>query len=838
MAGSLSAYQNKRNFSITPEPSGGATASRAGQLQFVIQKHWARQLHYDLRLEIDGVMKSWAVSKGPSLDPHCKRMAVQVEDHPLAYNCFEGQIPAGQYGAGKVIIWDAGYWVPLGDPKKTYKAGKLKFELHGQKLHGRWTLVRMHGREKERQPPWLLIKEADEMARDQAEFNVVQAMPGSVAHEVKTAVEATLAAPQASSGKREGAEDLPQTVLPQLAELYDSPPQASNDWAWELKFDGYRLLARRQGREVSLLTRNGKDWTHKMPTIAKALADLPAASCWLDGEVVVLNDDGVPDFEQLQSAFDQSTDAHLVYVVFDLLFDADGDLREMPWSYRRERLVALMQGVRSDVLRLSDVFNARPSDLLASACAIGFEGVIGKHKNAPYVGRRSADWIKLKCLKRQEFVIGGYTDPSGSREGFGSLLLGVHDERGQLVYAGSVGTGFSGATLKRLSEALSALLADSSPFHDSPQIDIRNVHWLRPELVAEVSFAGWTKQGRIRHSVFLGLRDDKLIQEVRREVSRDTAGGKNRLPSLAKGKPMSMAASFVGGVNVTHPERVLDPQSGVTKLDLVQYYAMVAPLMMEHLSGRPVALMRAPEGVEGELFFQKHLQTLDMNGFRQLDASLDPGHAPLMVVTKLEGLVEAAQMNVVEFHTWNAKDDRMERPDRLILDIDPGKGVQWTQVQEAAQLVKVMLEELGLPAFLKTSGGKGLHIVVPIQRRHGWEAVKGFSKAIVQHLAETIPARFVAKSGPKNREGRIFVDYLRNGRGATTASAWSARARGGMGISVPLSWTELERTESGAQWSVQSVGERLDVGNSVWEGYASSAVSLTAAMKALGYKTD
>jgi len=849
MAGTLSTYQNKRNFSITPEPRGKAAASGTGPLQYVIQKHWASQLHYDLRLEIDGVMKSWAVPKGPSLDPHHKRMAVQVEDHPMAYNRFEGQIPAGQYGAGKVIIWDSGYWVPLSDPVKAYRAGKLKFELHGQKLQGRWTLVRMHGRERERQPPWLLIKEADGLERNAADFDIVQAMPDSVAHLANQTEERSADAPRApraarrspapTSGQTRAHVDLPDTVLPQLAELQGTVPDASDEWAWELKFDGYRLLARKQGSDVRLHTRTGKDWTHKMPKIASALAALPVASCWLDGEVVVLNAEGAPDFQRLQNAFDLGKDVHLLYFAFDLLFDAQGDLRGAPWTERRERLVALMQDLQRDVVRLSDAFDARPADLLSSACSIGFEGIIGKRKSSPYAGRRNSDWIKLKCLKRQEFVIGGYTDPAGSRVGLGSLLLGVHDDQGALVYVGNVGTGFSDTTLSRLSEALSALSTQDSPFQETTGIGVRHVHWVRPTLVAEVSFVGWTDEGRIRHSVFHGIRDDKPPQEIRREVSREAAqekkNGARAIPKPGE-QLMPMNSSTVEGVIVSHSERVLDTQSGVTKLDLVRYYATVAPLMMEHLSERPVALMRAPAGVKGELFFQKHLQALDLKGFRQLDASLDPGHAPLVMVAAPEGLVHAAQMNVMEFHTWNAKRDRIERPDRMTLDLDPGEGVQWIQVQEAAHLVKVLLDELGLSAFLKTSGGKGLHIVVPILRRYDWDTVKGFSKALVQHLSDTIPARFVAKSGPQNRRGKIFVDYLRNGRGATTVSAWSARARAGMGISVPLSWKELERTTSGARWNVQNIDERLRIGNSVWDGYATSARPLAAAMQALGYR--
>nr|WP_319016916.1 DNA ligase D [Diaphorobacter aerolatus] len=607
--------------------------------------------------------------------------------------------------------------------------------------------------------------------------------------------------------------------------LAESAPSEPEQWAWELKFDGYRMLARKQGEKVNLFTRNGKNWTDRMPAIAAALQTLPVQECWLDGEVVALDDNGAPDFQRLQNAFDGSAEAELVYFAFDLPFGDGEDLRDDEWSVRRARLAALMDDVHAQALRLSETFDAAPADLLASACSLGFEGIIGKRRSASYASRRSADWIKLKCQQRQEFVIGGYTDPKGSRKGIGSLLLGVHGPEGTLDYVGNVGSGFSEATLARLHALLVRQHAKGAPFHDAAgSIPYRGVHWVKPTLVAEVSFMAWTKDGHLRHPVFHGLRDDKPASEIRRE-----------LPMSAKSS--SSSSSMVGQVQVSHPERVMDPESGVTKLDIVRYYATVGPLMMEHLAARPVALMRAPEGVDGERFFQKHLATLDMPGMRQLDPALDPGHAPLVEVAEPQGLVEAAQMNVVEFHTWNAKKDRIERPDRMTLDLDPGEGVAWQNVQEGALLVKTMLEELGLVPFLKTSGGKGLHVVVPIQRRHDWGAVKGFSKHIVQHLADTIPERFVAKSGPQNRKGKIFVDYLRNGRGATTVSAWSARARAGVGVSVPLAWKELDRVTSGSHWSVRNIDERLRVGNSVWDAYARSALSLSGAMKLLGYAT-
>lgn len=836
MNDALAAYKKKRNFAVTPEPAdGGAPGVQA--LQFVIQKHWASRLHYDLRLEIDGTMKSWAVPKGPSFDPTEKRMAVQVEDHPIAYNSFEGQIPAKQYGAGRVIIWDRGFWEPLGDAAQGYRTGKLKFVLHGHKLQGHWTLVRMHGRGDERQPPWLLIKERDGLERAAAEFSVVDELPDSVAtlaplpppalgkdvrkaDDEPTPVKARRAPRTQTKVPRSA---LPPALSPQLATLVEGPPVDAQAWSWELKFDGYRLMVRVEDGQVRLFTRNGNDWTAKMPHIAQAVASLPLTSGWIDGEVLMPDAQGLPDFQALQNAFDGAATHGLVLYVFDLPFVDGQDLRNLPLVERRERLARIVEASSTDRIRFSEAFDAVATDLISSACQLGFEGVIGKRKDSVYVSRRSTDWIKLKCTHRQEFVIGGYTDPQGSRTGFGSLLLGVHEPDGSLRYAGNVGTGFSQTLLTELHGQLQKRKVAKSPFANPQAVD-KKAHWVRPELMAEVSFAEWTQEGRIRHAVFKGLRSDKPPTDIRQET-----------PQTMKTQPGSNNSTVgtVGSVRVSSADRVIDASTGITKLDLVRYYDTVAPLMMSHLKARPTSLVRAPDGVDGELFFQKHWDVGRVVGVRELPQALYPAHPSLLEVSSPEGLLSAAQMNTVEFHTWNARKDRIDRPDRMTFDLDPGEGVAWAHVQEAATLVRLMLTELGLPAFLKTSGGKGLHIVVPIKRLHDWDTVRDFSRAVVEHLARTIPQRFVAKSGPKNRVGKIFADYLRNGLGATTASAWTARARPGMGVSVPVAWDELNKVTSGAHWTVQTVGRRLRTGNGPWQDYGQAAVSLSAAIKAL-----
>ncbi|MCD0504166.1 DNA ligase D [Bordetella petrii] len=856
MADTLTKYRAKRDFTRTPEPAeGGRTGSVARA--FVIQKHWARRLHYDFRLELDGAMKSWAVPKGPSYDPAVKRMAVQVEDHPIAYNQFEGQIPEGQYGAGKVIIWDEGHWEPVGDPRKGYRAGHLKFDLHGVKMRGRWALIRMKGKESDRQPPWLLIKDRDDLARDDEEFSVVDEMPDSVVPRRKAAKASKAgakaakksAAASAGGGDIPGkAAELPRKLQPQLATLVDGVPGNPKDWLYELKYDGYRTLARLEAGKARLYTRNGNDWSAKLPHVVAALEKLDVPSAWLDGEIVVLADDGTPSFQALQNAFEGDRTGRILYYVFDMPYVAGRDIRAEPVQSRRQwlgQLVAAHARQLKDVVRYSDAFEAAPGRLVESACKMGLEGIIGKRLGSHYVTRRSDSWIKLKCAQRQEFVIVGYTSPKGARAGFGALLLAVHGPDGELRYAGKVGTGFDTQGLAALATQLKALAADRSPLASTAKAP-RGAHWVKPQLVAEVSFGQWTDSGHIRHASFRGLRTDKPARDIERETPVPAervgkgAAGSSKSAKIAKSataaKTTKTTKSAVRGTRLTHPDRVIDPSTGLTKLDLARYYGLVAPLLLTHLKGRPVSFVRAPAGIGSELFFQKHPDTGSMPGVRALPRSLYPDHPALAEVATLEGIMSSAQMNVVEFHTWNAQKTAIDKPDRMLFDLDPGEGVKWPAMQQAAELVRVLLREIGLEGWLKTSGGKGLHVVVPLRRQHGWDTVKGFSQAIVRHLAQTVPQLFVAKSGPKNRVGKIFADYLRNGFGATTVAAWSARARPGMGVSVPLSWDELGDIRSSDQWTVSNIQARLDVADTPWDGYRPQAIG--PAMKALDYRPD
>lgn len=848
MPDKLASYRHKRDFRTTPEPRG-RHARPAGPLGFVVQKHAARRLHYDFRLELEGALKSWAVPKGPSLDPADKRLAVHVEDHPLSYIDFEGVIPPKQYGAGTVEIWDRGQWIPDGNPITGYRAGKLKFHLRGKKLSGGWTLVRTRLTGSGGKEQWLLIKERDVAAQPAAEFSVTEALPDSVPR-AKPAVEnggrrtraadrpkkaSTRIDPASLSGAVRAA--LPETLAPQLATLVESVP-ASEAWLYELKFDGYRILIRVSGKSVRLFTRNGNDWTSKLPALAQAVKDIGLKNAWLDGEIVVAGQNGTPDFQMLQNAFETGRAESIQCYFFDLPYLNDYDLRRAPLAERRALLRRLLEPHADGMLRFSDDFAEDPQHLLDNACRLSFEGVIGKRRDSSYMSGRSRSWVKLKCRQRQEFVIGGYTEPRGSRTGFGALLLGVHESGGRLRYAGRVGTGFDEKRLHSIHERLEALRVTHSPFHDPPRGHKKHdVHWVAPELVAEVSFAQWTQAGLVRQAVFHGLRADKPAAEIQRERPSAARGGnastRQQPDSRARGKQViRMHSDIVAGVRITHPYRVIDKHSGLTKIDLARYYAAVAPWMLPTLKARPVALLRGPEGVDGELFFQKHAEHLSIAGLRILDPKLDPGHAPLMVIDSVATLVGAVQMGTIEFHSWNATVPSIERPDRFVLDLDPDPSLPWKRVVEAAELVKVLLDELGLSSFLKTSGGKGLHIVVPLIRRHSWDEVLTFTQAIARHLAASIPDRFSAKMGPRNRVKKVFVDYLRNRRGASTVASCSARARTGLTVSVPIAWEELREIEGSNQWDIVTLPARLaGPGRDAWKNYSRASGTVSADMK-------
>jgi bifunctional non-homologous end joining protein LigD len=917
MAGKLETYQRMRRFNQTPEPSGDKAARARAKpkpkapasdaLSFVIQEHDARRLHYDFRLELDGTLKSWAVPKGPSLDPSVKRLAVHVEDHPLDYGSFEGSIPEGNYGAGSVIVWDAGTWTPqdgtMKEASAAYAKGKLKFVLHGGKLQGGWTLVRSHMRGNGDKEQWLLIKERDDEARSEADYDVLLKRPGSVLSdslgarrkngELRDLTERKAAAasartvrapakPAVKNKTRAPASPRPDIVAnrnaeslralaenpaiqdakaarlaammkPQLATLVDAAPP-SGDWSYEIKFDGYRMLVRidRKAKSTQFFTRNGNDWTDKFSKQVKALDALDVESAWLDGEAVVLDEHDLPSFQKLQNAFDANRPQDISLYFFDIPYLNGYDLQAVPLVQRRAILRALLEPLDHPMLRFSQDFEFSAGDLLKSACDMALEGIIGKRRDSTYTQGRSSAWIKLKCRRRQEFVIGGYSEPSGSRGQFGALLLGVYDASGKLQYAGRVGSGFNATTLREIKKDLDQREIRKMPFASEPKERSRTpVHWVKPELVAECNFAEWTSERIVRQASFVSLRDDKPARQIVMEKPRSTkqvlseekdvsevkgtapakkAAAKKAVSAKTAAKK-SATTELVAGVKVSHPDRVIDKASGSRKIDVVRYYEYVAPWMLPHLADRPVSLVRAPEDIGGELFFQKHSERLTIPNVTQ-HPGIDPGHPALITLESVGALAGAAQMGTIEMHTWNAVASNIEKPDRIVFDLDPGEGLGWDRMIEAARVTHELLGELGLAAFCKTSGGKGVHVVVPLAKQAGWDEVKGFSQAVAQHMASTLPKYFSAKMGKQNRRDKIFVDYLRNNRGSSTVAAFSLRARPGMGASVPIAWDELESTTSGDQWHIGNLHERLDgLKSDPWQGYAKTRQRITASMK-------
>ncbi|BCG02975.1 ATP-dependent DNA ligase (plasmid) [Paraburkholderia sp. PGU19] len=821
----LSHYRKKRDFHVTPEPAptAGTSSTDDQRLVFVVQKHWSGRLHYDFRLELDGVLMSWAVPKGPSYDPKEKRMAIHVEDHPVDYASFEGTIPPGQYGAGTVLVWDRGTWDPAGDPREGMKAGKLVFRLHGEKLAGMWELVRI-AKPEDRQDQWILFKKHDEWAQPLAQYDVIKALPDSVVAKplglaeereprslnpspvADSTIDLTAATPA----------PLPAKLEPQLATLAASLP-TGGDWIVEAKFDGYRMLARVDKGRARLFTSGGHDWTKKLSSLAAEVEKLPVSTAWLDGEMVVLKD-GIPDFAALQNAIDGASSESIVYFLFDLMYLEGKDLRRVALSSRRALLGQLLERA-GERLRFSQDFVAPPAQVFKAASELGLEGLVFKRRNAPYLSGRTLTWFKAKCRLRQEFVICGFTNRSGAPGEVGSLLLGYH-AGGKLCDAGSVGTGWDARTARDLWTRLTPLEVLTASYDVTATKPRRwsrraagSERWVQPVLVAEVEFAEWTPDGLVRQASFKGLRFDKPASCITREAAR------------------TLASRPAPAVKVTHPDRVIDPTTGITKLDLVRYYESVAGWLLPHLTDRPLAMLRAPDGLSGELFFQKHPETTKMPG---LEEHKWPGHRVLLSVDTPEALMSAAQMNVVEFHTWNSTVSRLDSPDRVIFDLDPGEGLKWKQMLEAALLVHTLLAELGLKAWLKTSGGKGLHIVVPLTPKLDYDMVKGFSRAFVRHLAKVIPERFSATSGPSNREGKVFADYLRNGMGQTTVAAFSARARPGMGVSMTVSWDQLDALKDGAQWTVSTAREYLSFQTQdPWQDYWSTKQTLAAAIKRL-----
>ncbi|HEY5432120.1 MAG TPA: DNA ligase D [Coriobacteriia bacterium] len=832
----LDEYQRKRDFSETPEPAGeAAVVPEAGGLTFVVHKHAARALHYDLRLEIGGVYASWAVPKGPSLDTKDRHLAVHVEDHPLDYGSFEGTIPAGEYGGGTVMIWDRGSFSPVGDPAEGVAKGQLKFVLDGSKLKGAWVLVRMKPRPGERQEAWLLIKERDDFARPHTEYDVLAAEPDSAAtgrtmEQIAEgggdagARERSLRAPAETEGlgrsASRGARGIPAspTRLPfdapfQLATLVDEAP-VGDEWIHEVKYDGYRLRVALEHGKAKVLTRNGADWTDRFPVIAQAVEALPVSAALLDGEAVALDKEGRSDFGRLQEALSEKHPERVAFEAFDVLYLEGFDLRAERLLRRKELLASLLAGAPAEgPLRAVEHYVGDGPAHHAASCRLLLEGSVSKRGDRPWVPGRTRDWLKVKCLARQEFVVGGWTDPAGSRQEFGALLLGVHDG-GALRYAGRVGTGFTESTLTELSGRLRKLAGDESPFVDPPHAG--GLHWVRPELVVEVAFREWTRGGVVRQPSFQGVRDDAVPADVVRESPAAASETLTSPAGAADGSPIP-----IGGVTITHPGRRLEP-AGIAKLELARYYEAVSAWMLPHLAGRPLTIVRCPHGASGDAgcFYQKHPETRGWpDAFKTVTIEDRDGPAVYFYVDDEAGLLALAQLGTLEVHTWNSLANDVERPDRIIFDLDPGPEIAFVEVAAAARTVRDALEALGLGAFVKTTGGRGLHVVTPIVPDLEYDAVRTFAHDLVDVLAGQRPGTFTASMSKTARPGRVFIDYLRNAHGATAVCAYSTRARPGAHVSVPVTWNQLAGLDP-ATYDIGSVPRRLAaLRGDPWSGY-------------------
>jgi bifunctional non-homologous end joining protein LigD len=913
----LNEYRRKRDFKKTPEPRGKRNARPHHELTYIIQKHDASHLHYDFRLELNGVLKSWAVPKGPDLDPAIKRLAMQVEDHPLEYGGFEGIIPEGEYGGGTVMLWDKGVWEPLGDAARGVREGHLKFILRGEKLQGAWMLVRKGGRKAAQdERHWFLFKERDEFARPGE--SITEELPLSVttgrdldeiaaqsdrvwgpsgevpqngrktartpatarksnrpkrgpnqvsdrgAADRRTAVKAI----KASNGTHKSHVDhsplrellahagvrrsrLPKSQAVELATLVDTAPPG-DDWLHEIKFDGYRMICRLDKGKARFISRNGHDWTERLPELALAAGDLAVDKAMLDGEVVALNADGTTSFQSLQNVFQTGRTGDLVYYVFDILHLDGRDITGVPLEVRKEILKLVIAETAHKSIRFSDHLQGTGREIIDQACHLHLEGIISKRRNSVYRPGRGLDWLKAKCSQRAEFVVGGFTKPSGKRPHFGALLLGYYDRGKKLIYAGRVGTGFNEKTLAALHKKLTELKQSRSPYSNLSGItgQARDVSWVKPVLVAEIEFSNWTDDRHLRHPTFQGLREDKpanavihdeplSVTEVKgmtngKGDSTRQKGTRTTSPATRRGgrtKVDSDADFELSGVHLSHPDKILFPDHGLTKRDLANYYTQVADWMLPHVVDRPLAIVRCPAGSGKPCFFQKHPGEGASNQLRQVNISAAGKPEYHVAIDDVAGLISLVQMGVLEIHVWGSRAEQLEKPDRLIFDLDPDPAVDWPQVVNAARAVRGLLEELGLTSFLKTTGGKGLHLVVPVVPRLDWSEAKSFCRAVADLMVQAAPDQFIATMSKAARKGKIFIDYLRNGRGATSVAPYSTRAKPGATVSAPISWEELSARLHSDHFTIENLPLRLSkLKKDPWANMAKTKQSITAAM--------
>lgn len=836
---SLKEYHRKRDFKRTGEPYGNKAKSRK-KLIYVIQKHAASHMHYDFRLELDGVLKSWAVPKGPSLDPKVKHLAVHVEDHPIDYADFEGVIPQGEYGGGTVMVWDTGYWEPLDeDVHKAYEKGNLTIDLHGKKLHGRWKLIRLRKNfEKNAKEQWLLFKVADEYSKGEDEYVVTVKKPNSAVSKrnleqiAKAADKVWTNKPDRQNKKKKSLKKkpvkikaslipnatkktLPLDIRPELATLMSEPPRGE-EWLHEIKWDGYRILARVKKNKVSLLTRRNNDWTHNFPSIAHAIETLKLKDCILDGELVALDKNNKANFQILQNSLEEENlpdlTSSLIYYVFDLLYYDGYSLLSTPLIERKkilEKVLSAYEGL--DQIKYNDHIIGNGQQVFDKACKYHLEGIVSKKIDSPYAQRRTKEWQKIKCTERQEFVIGGYTDPKSTREHFGALLVGFYNNKHQLVYCGKVGTGFTHQSLKELAVELTKHEQHNNPFEVFPKMSTRSVHWVKPVLVGEIEYMCMTDDGILRHPSFKGLREDKKSKSVKLEKPMDN----NKL-------------------KFTNLNKVLYP-SGFTKRDLLDYYELVEKWILPHVKNRPITLVRCPHGSNYKCFYQKHFTDSTPSTLKQVEIQEHGKVEPYIYLNNLEGLLGLVQMGVLELHPWGSSIKNTDKPDRIIFDLDPAPDVAWGKVVDCAFILHQFLDQLGLQSFVKTTGGKGLHVVAPIRATFGWEEIRNFTKQIADLMVELSPNKYIATMSKQKRTGKIFIDYLRNTRGATAIAPYSTRARDNATIAVPLYWDELATKKIHSDtFNLKNIGKRFkSLKHDPWDEMLKVKQSITVKMMKL-----
>ena len=805
----IETYNEKRDFSRTAEPKGRKLKVPKGKGgdSFVVQKHDASRLHWDFRLELDGVLKSWAVPKGPSLDPDDKRLAMRTEDHPIDYGTFEGTIPKGEYGGGTVMLWDRGRWLPEPgkDPSKTIEEGHLHFALDGERMKGEWVLFRLKPRANERGEPWMLKKVTDDFADPDNGEALVDACTTSVTTgrtmaEIASGTEewkSNRAGKKGGRSKKKAGTAPPQFIDPQLATLVDEVPGGSG-WLHEFKYDGYRLLIATGDNVATAWTRNGKDWSDRFRALARAAGSLPSG-CLIDGEAVALDEKGRPSFQLLQSTLKDKKGDNLAFYAFDLLVDRGEDIRKLPNIERKARLAALLEGVAPPIL-YGDHVVGKGEALFDAICQQGGEGIIAKKADAPYSSRRTRNWLKIKCIQRQEFIIVGWSE-SDKRKGFRSLLLAVRDGR-KLSYAGKVGTGFNASTMVDLRSRMDPLEVKDAPV-DVPRTERKGAHFIQPKLVAEIAFTEFTDDGILRHPSFVGLREDKPAKDVVREVPKHI---ETRIES---DKTQATAASL--GIRISNPDRAIFPEEKLTKGDLADYYAAIDPLVMIDAANRPMTLIRCPQGRGKKCFFQKHDSGSFGDAVKHIPIKEKDGETEdYLYFDDIRGLLACVQMGTIEFHGWGSKIDAVEKPDRLVFDLDPDVGLDFGRVKEAAVRLRALLQDLGLETFPLLSGGKGIHVVAPLDASADWPAVKSFAERFSRAIAEAEPELFTANIRKAQRKGRIFLDWLRNQRGATAVMPYSARAREGAPVAAPVSWEDLDDFDAANVFSIRDADTLLE----------------------------